>query len=102
MVQREAEIEAWSDLPLMQRDQTPPGVKAPAVAAMLADGGRLQLCDENADARSSTRPATRSNVPSGPPSRAKSHGHEYKAGVLQSLHSEAHEEDPCPDLPEVY
>ena len=101
VVQREAEIEVWSDLPLMQRDQAPPGVKAPAVAAVLSDGGRLQLCDEKADARSTTRPATRSNAPSVPPSSAKSHGDEYKAGVLPNLHSETPAEDPCADLPEV-
>ncbi len=102
VMQREAEIATWSDLPLMQRDQAPPGVKAPEVAAVLADGGRLQLCEENADARSKTRSATRPNRPSVPPSSAKSHWHEYKAGVLHSLRSEAHAEDPCRDLPEVY
>ena len=74
----------------MQRDQAPPGVKAPPVAAVLADGGRLQLCDENRDARSKAS------------SSAKSHWHEYKAGVLQILKSDTSTEDPCADLPEVY
>lgn len=90
VAQREVEIAAWRDLPLMQRDQAPPGVKAPPVAAVLADGGRLQLCDENRDARSKAS------------SSAKSHWHEYKAGVLQILKSDTSTEDPCADLPEVY
>jgi hypothetical protein len=90
VVQREAEMAAWSDLPLIQRDQAPFGVKAPEVAAVLADGGRLQLCDENGDARSPAKSA------------AKSHWYEYKAGVLQGLKSDRHADDPCPALPEVY
>ena len=94
VVQREAEIAIWKSLPLVQRDQTPPGVKAPSVAAVLADGGRLQLCQENAQAR----PATSSNSSSA----ARSHWHEYKAGVLQSLESATSPDDPCAALPAVY
>lgn len=82
VAEREAEIAAWSELPLMQRDRSPAGVKPPDVAAVLADGGRLQLCDENPD--------------------AKSRWHEYKAGVLQGLSSEAHADDPCPEIPALY
>ena len=78
----------------VQRDHAPTGVKAPAVAAVLADGGRLQLCDEN--------PAARPDASSNVPSSAKSHGHEYKAGVLQILQSDPSNDDPCAALPEVY
>ncbi len=93
-VQREAEIAAWRDLPLMQRDQTPEGVKAPALAAVLADGSRLQLCEENADARASISSSTSL--------KTKSHWHEYKAGVLHLLKSEEHSADPCEAIPRVY
>jgi hypothetical protein len=82
VAQRHAEIEAWSQLPLVQRDQAPTGVKPPTLAAILADGGRMQLDVENPD--------------------RKSHWHEYKAGVLQSLASETHAEDPCPQIPACY
>lgn len=82
VAQRNEEIEAWSRLPLVQRDQAPPGVKPPALAAVLADGGRLQLDVEN--------------------SEKKSHWHEYKAGVLQGLASETHAADPCPEIPACY
>jgi hypothetical protein len=94
VVQRAAEIAAWRALPLVQRDQTPTGVKSPEVAAVLADGGRLQLCQENAAAR----PDASSNVSS----IATSHWHEYKAGALQILQSDTHADDPCAPLPEVY
>jgi hypothetical protein len=82
VVERQAEIDIWRHLPLVARDQAPAGVKPPAVAAVLADGGRLQLCNQNPD--------------------AKSHWHEYKLGVLQGLSSEAHADDPCPQIPALY
>lgn len=85
VVERAAEIEEWSNLKLVQREQAPAGVKPPQVAAVLADGGRLQLCEKNPDARSGS-----------------THWHEYKAGVLHGLSSEAHEYDPCPQIPELY
>jgi hypothetical protein len=80
--ERESEIDEWCKLPLMQRDQAPAGVKAPEVGAILADGGRLQLCEQDED--------------------STSHWHEYKGGVLQNLSSTEHTSDPCPQVPEVY
>lgn len=94
VAQREFEIAAWRALPLLQRDQAPPGVKSPKVSAVLADGGRLQLCQESA--------AARPGVSSNSSSTATSHWHEYKAGALQSLDSETSNHDPCVALPEVY
>lgn len=82
VVERESQIVAWSQLPLMDRDQAPPGVRPPAVAAVLADGGRMQLCERKEG--------------------ATSHWHEYKAGVLHGLSSQRHASDPCPAVPEVY
>jgi hypothetical protein len=79
---REAEMAAWSQRPLTQKLAAPAGVKPPAVAAVLADGGRLQLRAANPD--------------------ATSHWHEYKAGVLHRLASERHEHDPCPQVPELF
>jgi hypothetical protein len=82
VAERESEIEAWSRLPLVERDQAPPGVKPPEVAAALADGGRMQLCEKEED--------------------ATSHWVEYKAGVLHGLSSQEHPCDPHPSVPEVY
>lgn len=82
VAERESQIEAWSRLPLVERDQAPAGLKPPEVAAVLGDGGRMQLCE----------------LAEG----ATSHWHEYKAGVLHGLSSEVHAFDPCPAVPEVY
>lgn len=82
VAERQSQIEAWSRLPLVERDRAPVGVKPPKVAAVLADGGRMQLCERE--------------------DGATSHWHEYKAGVLHGLCSEESASDPCPQVPEVY
>jgi hypothetical protein len=82
VAEREAQIAAWSGLPLVERDQAPAGVKPPEVAAVLADGGRMQLCERAEGAASRWR--------------------DYKAGVLHSLASDVHTHDPCPEVPELY
>jgi hypothetical protein len=82
VTQRQAEVAAWSRRPLVEKLAAPAGVKPPQVAAVLADGGRLQL--READPESA------------------SHWHEYKAGLLQGLVSQAHEHDPCPQVPELF
>lgn len=82
VAERQSQIEAWSRLPLVERDQAPAGLKPPQVAAVLADGGRMQLCEREEG--------------------ATSHWREYKAGVLHGLSSDVHPSDPCPSVPEVY
>jgi hypothetical protein len=82
VAQRQAAIEAWSRRTLLEKKVAPAGVKPPAVAAVLADGGRLQLRERNAE--------------------ASSRWHEYKAGVLQGLASDVHAADPCPEIPAFY
>lgn len=66
----------------MEKQAAPQGVKAPDVVAVMPDGGRLQLCSEN--------------------EKSRTHWHEYKAGCLKILESEPSEEDPCPELPEMF
>lgn len=82
VAQRQAEIAAWSERTLLEKQTAPAGVKAPPVAAVLADGGRLQLREANAE--------------------KTSRWHEYKAGVLQGLESETSDSDPCPQIPALY
>lgn len=82
VAEREAEIAAWSQRPLTEKLSAPAGVKPPQVAAVLADGGRLQLREADPD--------------------ATSHWHEYKAGVVHSLWSQVHADDPCPLVPELF
>ena len=82
VAERESQIEAWWRLPVVERDQAPAGLKPPEVAAVLGDGGRMQLCEREEG--------------------ATSHWREYKAGVLHGLSSKVHACDPCPAVPEVY
>lgn len=80
--ERTAEIEAWRRRPLMEKLRAPAGVKPPEVAAVLADGGRLQLRQAAPD--------------------ATSHWHEYKCGLLHSATSVVSDDDPCPRVPAVF
>jgi hypothetical protein len=82
VAQRDAQTESFLQLPLMEKKTSPRGVKAPEVAAVMPDGGRLQLCSENETSRT--------------------HWHEYKAGCLKILESEPSETDPCSDVPEMF
>jgi hypothetical protein len=82
VAERDAAVTAWKQRPLVEKDRAPVGVKAPELAAVMPDGGRLQLNEVNAD--------------------QSSHWHEYKAGCLLELESEVHPSDPCPELPEVF
>lgn len=82
VAQRDAETAAFEDLPLMEKVSAPPGIKPPALAGVFADGGRLQLCEENED--------------------SKTHWHEYKAACLKEMSSKTFEEDPCPLVPPMF
>lgn len=82
VLQRDAETTTFEALPLMQKLAAPAGVKPPELAAVLPDGGRLQLCEPNED--------------------SKTHWHEYKAGCLKGMSSKTFEEDPCPDVPPMF
>ena len=48
---RDVQTEAFGQLPLMKRKESPSGVKAPEVVTVMPDGGRLQLCSENEKSR---------------------------------------------------
>lgn len=82
VAQRDAETKAFEALPLVEKLAAPPGIKPPALAGVMPDGGRLQLCDENED--------------------SKTHWHEYKAACLKEMSSETFEEDPCPEVPPMF
>lgn len=45
--QRDAEVEAFRRLPLVEKAQAPAGVKPPKLAVVMADGGRLQILDRS-------------------------------------------------------
>ena len=80
--ERAQELAAWEGLPLVEKLAAPPGVKPPAVACVMYDGGRLQRCDL--------------------PPEAKSHWCETKVGALLELQPPQHTADPCPELPDTF
>jgi hypothetical protein len=112
--QRQELLLAWQALPLVQRDGAPDGVAAPAVAAVLMDGGRLQIRPEPAEptAEAEPDPAAPAAVEAGPAAPAAAdepdeagrqrHWREDKVGVLATLDSDAGDADPCPQLPGVF
>jgi hypothetical protein len=82
VAQRELCIAEWEALPLVQKLAVPKGIKAPAVAAISTDGGRLQRCDL--------------------PDTAKSHWCEDKVGALMELRPNPHVCDPYPQIPDKF
>ena len=80
--EREAAIDRWKALPLVEKLASPPGIKPPQVACISYDGGRMQRCDL--------------------PEEAKSRWCETKVGALLELEPASHQSDPCPELPETF
>lgn len=82
VAERELSIAEWESLPLVQKLSAPQGIKAPAVAVVSCDGGRMQRCDL--------------------PASAKSHWCETKVGVLLEIAPNPHASDPCPQIPDTF
>lgn len=80
--ERDCDVRTWEALPLVKKLAAPPGVKPPAVACVMYDGGRMQRCD----------------LPEG----AKSHWCETKVGALLEFEAPKHTDDPCPELPDTF
>jgi len=79
---RDAEVERWTRLPLVEKFAAPANVRPPAVVAVMPDGGRHQLRQRNTE--------------------TSTHWHEYKAGCVLELESEESAEDPRPEVPAVF
>jgi hypothetical protein len=90
----------YEELPLPAQWQSPSG-QAPQVACVQMDGGRFQWRERIA---LETSPAQPLDLPNGKPAVPSEEGcwREYKAGVLMSMISEVHAEDPCPELPATF
>lgn len=82
VVERELRTAEWEALTLVEKLAAPPGVKAPTMACIEIDGGRLQRCDL--------------------PSTAKTRWFEDKVGVLLELEPTTHTSDPCPEIPDKF
>lgn len=96
VAERTATVEAYQDLTLPQRKETPAGVTAPKLAVVGCDGGRLQILDR-VGAKVEAEPAT--DAADG--SRSQ-HWREDKIGLLMSMQSAVGASDPCPEIPECF
>jgi hypothetical protein len=91
IAERAAAAEAYAALPLPAR-RTSPVAQVPQVACVQMDGGRFQVRE-----RENASPEADADANAG-----EGHWREYKAGVLLSMTSEVHAEDPCPELPAAF
>jgi hypothetical protein len=91
--ERDADVKAYLDLPLVERKSTPAEVEAPGLAVVQMDGGRLQILD-----RSQTE-ATQTTPPKDGPS---GHWREDKVGLLVTMTSVLGSTDPCSTIPEHF
>lgn len=96
VAERRAAAQEYLELPFPERQKSPAG-PAPSLACVQMDGGRFQRCDR-------VTPTPDADEPSISVEEDSSEGFwsEYKAGVLLSMTSEVHPEDPCPELPATF
>ena len=96
LAEREAAVQAYQALPLVERKGVPVGVLAPEVAVVGCDGGRLQIL-ERTGAKVEAEEASAAEE-----SRRGKHWREDKIGVLMSMKSVESASDPCPEIPEQF
>ena len=94
VTEREAEKEAWEKLPLPEQQRGNPTEQVPEVACVEMDGGRIQIRDRKAAAETCK---TNDNC-----WRKGRFWRESKVGCLLSMVSSESQQDPCPEIPEVF
>jgi hypothetical protein len=97
VAQRDQDVAAFAALPLSAKFDAPAGVAAPGLAVVLVDGGRLQIRERAAVA--AAPPAGAPSEFDEAPADCKGFWREDKVGLLVEMRSEAHEADPCPQVP---
>jgi hypothetical protein len=96
-VQRDAEVERYLSLPLVERKDKPKGVTAPALAVVSVDGGRLQIRGDAQAAAAADADGTEEESPPDDKHRG-THWREDKIALLMTMTSEAQARDPCPQV----
>lgn len=81
VAERDAVVEGYLGLTLMERCEGPKGVSAPDAVSVGEDGGRLQTTIA---------------------SEKGTHWHQYMAADLRVIESQDLADDPAPDLPEIF
>ena len=105
--ERDAEVATYQALPLVERKAVPAGVRAPEVAVVGVDGGRLQILErqQGADpvaAAAATAEAAAEEATLAEEEGKSRHWREDKIGVLMTMKSSVSACDPCPEIPEAF
>lgn len=101
--QRCQEVHEHRRRPLMKRVAAPAGVKPPELGVVMMDGGRFQRRDHFQERKSPSRKESSSprHLPvSSELQEQSTHWREDKIGIVLSMRSEVHAEDPCAEFPE--
>jgi hypothetical protein len=94
-------VAEFEQLPLPARRQSPIEL-VPSVVCVQTDGGRYQQRERVADFKESTEAPPLEPDAIVPGANEDGHWREYKAGVLTTMASTVHAEDPCPELPATF
>jgi hypothetical protein len=109
--ERDAEVAAFAALPVVEKFDVPAGVTAPALAVVMADGGRLQiradprLATVSPEAIAVTGAAVESDASEAEEWEHEAaackagHWREDKVGLLLTMESTVAQADPCPQIP---
>jgi hypothetical protein len=97
--QRDEAVANFLELPLMDRCKSPIANPPPAstVAAVMMDGGRLQILDRSKQDTDRTEIGEEDSSP-----ERTGHWREDKIGLLLTMTSEVSTDDPCPEIPENF
>jgi hypothetical protein len=113
VAERDAQVAAFVALPLVEKFKAPAGVKAPNLAVVMADGGRLQILDRSqSPAQEPSLPAAEGAAVAVPAATedetwqedkaTSGHWREDKVALLLTMTSEVSATDPCPRLPPAF
>ena len=93
--QRDADVEKYMGMTLVERKGKPADVTAPALAVVSVDGGRLQIRGEVKASEAEEE------LPVDDKHKGK-HWREDKIGLLMTMTSEEKASDPCPEVLEAF
>ncbi len=106
VAERDTEVAAYQALALVEKFTLPAGIKAPDLAVVMADGGRLQILDRVVQPVSEPSPAAAHAALAGAADETweeekptAGHWREDKVGLLLTMQSVVSAADPCPELP---
>jgi hypothetical protein len=107
VAERDAAVAAYQALPLVEKFAVPAGVTPPDLAAIMTDGGRLQILDRTVAATAAAPPpAAADGAPAGAEAEVwdeeavpAGHWREDKVGLLLTMRSAVSATDPCPEIP---